>query len=304
MIKADYIWFNGDLIPWDKGQVHLLTHTLHYGLGVFEGIRCYNTLKGPAIFRCREHIERLLNSAHIMKMKMPFRPEEIRKGMFETIKANNLKECYIRPIIFYGVGAMGLNPLNNPVEVAIICWSWGAYLGEEGMKKGIRCKISSFTRHHVNIAMTKAKVCGNYVNSQLAKIEALEDGYDEALMLDVDGTVAEGSGENLFIVRKGVLKTPPVTGILEGITRDSIIELAEMRQYPVKEEKISRDELYIADEAFLCGTAAEVTPIREVDRRIIGEGKPGPITRQLQEDFFKAAHGEDPRYEKWLDYVE
>lgn len=304
MIKADYIWFNGELIPWDKAQVHVLTHTLHYGLGVFEGIRCYNTPKGPAIFRCQEHIERLLNSAHIMKMKVPFRLEEIRKGMFETIKANNLKECYIRPIIFYGVGAMGLNPLNNPVELAIICWSWGAYLGEEGMQKGIRCKISSFTRHHVNIAMTKAKVCGNYVNSQLAKIEALEDGYDEALMLDVDGTVAEGSGENLFIVRKGVIKTPPVTGILEGITRKSILELAEARQYPVREEKIPRDELYISDEAFLCGTAAEVTPIREVDRRIIGEGKPGPITQRLQEDFFKAARGEDTRYEKWLDYVE
>ncbi len=304
MEKADYIWFNGDLIPWDKGQVHLLTHTLHYGLGVFEGIRCYNTSEGPAIFRGREHIERLLNSAHIVKMKVPFTLEEIRKAMFEIIKANNLKECYIRPIIFYGTGAMGLNPLNNPVEVAIICWSWGAYLGEEGLKKGIRCRISSFTRHHVNIAMTKAKVCGNYVNSQLAKIEALEDGYDEALMLDVDGTVTEGSGENLFIARKGAVKTPPVTGILEGITRSSILELAEARQYLVREEKISRDELYISDEAFLCGTAAEVTPIREVDRRTIGEGKPGPITKHLQEAFFKAARGEDPKYRKWLDYVE
>ncbi len=304
MEKAKYIWFNGELIPWDEGHVHLLTHTLHYGLGVFEGIRCYNTPKGPAIFRNKEHIERLFNSAHIVRMKVPFTREELRKGMFQCIQANDLKECYVRPIIFYGVGAMGLNPLNNPVDVAIICWPWGAYLGEEGLKKGIRCKISSFTRHHVNIAMTKAKVCGNYVNSQLAKMEALEDGYDEALMLDVDGTVTEGSGENLFIVRKGVIKTPPVIGVLEGITRESIIELAQDRNYPLREERISRDELYISDEAFLCGTAAEVTPIREVDRRTIGAGQPGPITRHLQEAFFKAARGEDPRYEKWLDYVE
>lgn len=274
------------------------------GWAFFEGIRCYNTAKGPAIFRHHEHIERLFKSAHIVYMKIPYTMEEIRQATFETIKANNLKECYIRPIAFYGTGAMGLNPLNNEVNVAIICWEWGAYLGEEGMKKGIRCKISSFNRHHVNVSMTKAKVCGNYVNSQLAKIEAILDGYDEALMLDVDGTVAEGSGENIFIVRKGIIKTPPSLGILEGITRDSVITIAKDLGLEVREEKISRDEVYIADEMFLCGTAAEITPVREVDRRTIGEGKPGPITRKLQEVFFKVVRGEDPKYQHWLDYVE
>ncbi len=304
MIKADYIWFNGKLIRWEEANVHILTHTLHYGLGVFEGIRCYNTAKGPAIFRNHEHIERLFKSAHIVYMKIPYTMEEIRQAIFETIKANNLKECYIRPIVFYGTGAMGLNPLNNEVNVAIICWEWGAYLGDEGLKKGIRCKISSFNRHHVNVSMTKAKVCGNYVNSQLAKIEAILDGYDEALMLDVDGTVAEGSGENIFIVRKGIIKTPPSLGILEGITRDSVITIAKDTGLDVREEKISRDEVYIADEIFLCGTAAEITPVREVDRRAIGTGEPGPITRKLQEIFFKVVRGEDPKYQHWLDYVE
>ncbi len=304
MIKADYIWFNGKLIRWEEANVHILTHTLHYGLGVFEGIRCYNTAKGPAIFRNHEHIERLFKSAHIVYMNIPYTMEEIRQAIFETIKANNLKECYIRPIVFYGTGAMGLNPLNNEVNVAIICWEWGAYLGDEGLKKGIRCKISSFNRHHVNVSMTKAKVCGNYVNSQLAKIEAILDGYDEALMLDVDGTVAEGSGENIFIVRKGIIKTPPSLGILEGITRDSVITIAKDIGLDVREEKISRDEVYIADEIFLCGTAAEITPVREVDRRAIGTGEPGPITRKLQEIFFKVVRGEDPKYQHWLDYVE
>ena len=304
MIKADYIWFDGELVRWEDAKVHLLTHTLHYGLGVFEGIRCYNTKKGPAIFRHHEHIERFFKSAHIVYMKIPFSREEIRKATFETIKANNLKECYIRPIAFYGEGAMGLYPLKNKVHVAIICWEWGAYLGDEGLKKGIRCKISSFNRHHINVSMTKAKVCGNYVNSQLAKIEAVEDGYDEALMLNVDGTVAEGSGENIFIVRKGVIKTPPVAGILEGITRDSVITIARDLGLEVKEDLITRDEIYIADEMFLCGTAAEITPVREVDKRVIGEGRPGPITRKLQEVFFKVVRGEDPRYEHWLDYVE
>ncbi len=304
MIKADYIWFNGELIKWEEANVHILTHTLHYGLGVFEGVRCYNTPKGPAVFRHHEHIERLFNSAKIVYMKIPYSMEEIRRATFETIKANNLKECYIRPIAFYGTGAMGLNPLNNPVNVAIICWEWGAYLGEEGMRKGIRCKISSFNRHHVNVSMTKAKVCGNYVNSQLAKIEALQDGYDEALMLNVDGTVSEGSGENVFVVRKGVIKTPPASGILEGITRDSVITIAKDLGLDVVEAPITRDELYIADEVFLCGTAAEITPVREIDRRTIGAGEPGPITRKLQEVFFKAVRGEDPKYMHWLDFVE
>lgn len=304
MIKADYIWFNGRLVKWEEATVHVLTHTLHYGLGVFEGVRCYNTKKGPAIFRHHEHIERLFKSAHIVYMKIPYTMEEIRQATFETIKANNLKECYIRPIVFYGTGAMGLYPLKNEVNVAIICWEWGAYLGDEGLKKGIRCKISSFNRHHVNVSMTKAKICGNYVNSQLAKIEAIEDGYDEALMLDVDGTVAEGSGENIFVIRKGIIKTPPAMGILEGITRDSVITIARDLGLEVREERITRDEIYIADEMFLCGTAAEITPVREVDRRAIGDGKPGPITRKLQEVFFKAVRGEEPKYQHWLDYVE
>ncbi len=304
MIKANYIWFNGKLVKWEEATVHVLTHTLHYGLGVFEGVRCYNTEKGPAVFRHHEHIERLFKSAHIVYMKIPYTMEEIRQATFETIKANDLKECYIRPIVFYGTGAMGLYPLKNEVNVAIICWEWGAYLGDEGLKKGIRCKISSFNRHHVNVSMTKAKICGNYVNSQLAKIEAIEDGYDEALMLDVDGTVAEGSGENIFVIRKGIIKTPPAMGILEGITRDSVITIARDLGLEVKEERITRDEIYIADEMFLCGTAAEITPVREVDRRTIGDGKPGPITRKLQEVFFKAVRGEEPKYQHWLDYVE
>lgn len=304
MIKANYVWFNGELIKFEDAKVHILTHTLHYGLGVFEGIRCYNTKKGPAIFRNIEHIERLFNSAHICYMKIPFTREEIRKAIHETIKANGFKDCYIRPIAFYSSGAMGLNPLNNRVDVAIICWEWGAYLGEEGLNRGIRCKISSFNRHHVNVSMTKAKVCGNYVNSQLAKIEALMDGYDEALMLDVDGHVAEGSGENIFIVRKGVVKTPPATGILEGITRDTVIRLIKDLGLELREDRITRDEIYIADEVFLCGTAAEITPVREVDRRTIGDGLPGPITKKLQDLYFKVVRGEIEKYEHWLDYVE
>lgn len=303
MIKADYIWFNGELVRFEDAKIHVLTHTLHYGLGVFEGIRCYNTKKGPAIFRNMEHIERFFNSAHICYMKIPFTREEIRKAIHETIKANGFKDCYIRPIAFYSSGAMGLNPLNNRVDVAIICWEWGAYLGEEGLNKGIRCKISSFNRHHVNVAMTKAKVCGNYVNSQLAKIEALMDGYDEALMLDVDGHVAEGSGENIFIVRKGVVKTPPATGILEGITRDTVIRLIKDLGLELREDRLTRDEVYIADEVFLCGTAAEITPVREVDRRTIGDGLPGPITKKLQDLYFKVVRGEIEKYEHWLDYV-
>ncbi|MGB9668523.1 MAG: branched-chain amino acid transaminase [Thermosulfidibacteraceae bacterium] len=303
MIKANYVWFNGELIKFDEAKIHMLTHTLHYGLGVFEGIRCYETKKGPAIFRNYEHIERLFHSAHICYMKIPFSKEEIRKAIHETIKANGFRNCYIRPIAFYSSGAMGLNPLNNKVDVAIICWEWGAYLGEEGLNKGIRCKVSSFNRHHVNVSMTKAKVCGNYVNSQLAKIEALLEGYDEALMLDVDGYVTEGSGENIFVVRKGVIKTPPATGILEGITRDTVIRLIKDLSLEFKEERITRDEVYIADEIFLTGTAAEITPVREVDRRVIGDGMPGPITKKLQDLYFKVVRGEIDKYEHWLDYV-
>jgi len=304
METVEYIWMNGKLVKWEEAQVHVLTHTLHYGLGVFEGIRCYDTPKGPAVFRCREHLRRLLHSAHITRMEVDYSEEDLRLAIFETIKANNLKSCYIRPILFYGYGNMGLYPKGNPIDAVIACWPWGAYLGEEGMAKGIRCCTSSFTRHHVNIAMTKAKVCGNYVNSQLAKMEAIENGYDEALMLDVDGTVSEGTGENLFVVRNGVLKTPPLAGVLEGITRDCVLTLAEEMGLKIVETKITRDELYIADEVFLCGTAAEITPVREVDHRTIGEGRPGPVTQEIQKRFFKVVKGEDESHAKWLDLVE
>ncbi len=304
METVEYIWMNGKLVKWEEAQVHVLTHALHYGLGVFEGIRCYDTPKGPAVFRCREHLRRLLHSAHITRMEVSYTVEELRAALFETIKANSLKSCYIRPILFYGYGNMGLYPKGNPIEAVIACWPWGAYLGEEGLAKGIRCCTSSFTRHHVNIAMTKAKVCGNYVNSQLAKMEAIENGYDEALMLDVDGTVSEGTGENLFIVRNGVLKTPPLSGVLEGITRDCVITLAAEMGIETVEAKITRDELYIADEVFLCGTAAEITPVREVDHRTIGEGKPGPVTQEIQSRFFKVVKGEDESHSQWLDFVE
>ena len=304
METVEYIWMNGKLVKWEEAQVHVLTHTLHYGLGVFEGIRCYDTPKGPAVFRCREHLRRLLHSAHITRMEVDYSEEDLRLAIFETIKANDLKSCYIRPILFYGYGNMGLYPKGNPIDAVIACWPWGAYLGEEGMAKGIRCCTSSFTRHHVNIAMTKAKVCGNYVNSQLAKMEAIENGYDEALMLDVDGTVSEGTGENLFVVRNGVLKTPPLAGVLEGITRDCVLTLAEEMGLKIVETKITRDELYIADEVFLCGTAAEITPVREVDHRTIGEGRPGPVTQEIQKRFFKVVKGEDESHAKWLDLVE
>ena len=304
METVDHIWMNGELVRWEEAKVHVLTHALHYGLGVFEGIRCYDTPKGPAVFRCREHVKRLLNSAHITRMEVEYDVEDLRRAIFETIKANNLKSCYIRPILFYGYGNMGLYPKGNPVEAVIACWPWGAYLGEEGMAKGIRCCTSSFTRHHVNIAMTKAKVCGNYVNSQLAKMEAIENGYDEALMLDVDGTVSEGTGENLFIVRNGMLKTPPLSGVLEGITRDCVVTIAEEMGVNTVEAKITRDELYIADEVFLCGTAAEITPVREVDHRTIGQGRPGPVTQEIQSRFFKVVKGEDDSHAEWLDLVE
>ncbi|MFQ5893327.1 MAG: branched-chain amino acid transaminase [Nitrospinota bacterium] len=297
------IWVNGALVDWEAATTPILTHTLHYGLGVFEGIRCYKTERGPAIFRLQEHIDRLYASAKITRIAIPYQPEELIDATFELIRVNELEECYIRPIVFLGYGRMGLNPIGLPVTVAIAVWPWGAYLGEEGLTKGIRAKISSFTRHHANIMMTKAKVCGNYANSQLAKAEAIEHGYNEAILLDPWGNVAEGSGENIFIVRRGKLKTPPLIAILEGITRDSVIELARSMDIPIREEVFSRDELYIADEAFFTGTAAEITPIREVDGRTIGPGKPGHVTTKLQQAFFDIVTGRDPTHEHWLTYV-
>jgi branched-chain amino acid aminotransferase len=298
--KSDKIWMDGKFVDWDKAQVHVLTHTLHYGLGMFEGIRCYKTAKGSAIFRLDEHVERLFASAHIFSIEMPYSRKEIRDAIIKTVTVNKLKECYIRPLVYIGYGAMGLYPKGNPISVAIAAWPWGAYLGDEGIDKGIRIQVSSFTRHHVNSSMTRAKVCGYYVNSQIAKKEAITNGYDEALLLDPEGYVSEGSGENIFIVRKGQIKTTPLTTILEGITRDSIMKIARDNKIPVVEERFTRDEIYIADEAFFTGTAAEVTPIREIDNRKIGTGSRGMITKKLQSIFFDVVKGKNKKYESWL----
>ena len=301
--KTEKIWMDGKFVDWDKANVHVMTHTLHYGLGVFEGIRCYETGNGPAIFRLKEHVERLFKSAHIFMLKIPYSQKEIENAIVQTVKINKIKECYIRPIVYIGYGAMGLYPKENPVNVAISAWPWGAYLGDEGLKKAIRVKVSSFIRNHVNSQMSRGKVCGYYINSQLAKREAISCGYDEALLLDTEGYVSEGSGENVFIVRNNRLKTTPLTSILEGITRDSIMEIARDNGIEVIEERFTRDELYIADEAFFTGTAAEVTPIREVDGRTIGAGKPGEITRKLQSVFFDIAKGRNKKYKSWITRV-
>lgn len=300
LTKTEKIWMDGKFISWDDAKVHVLTHTLHYGLGVFEGIRCYKTAKGPAIFRLDEHVDRLFKSAHIFMVEIPFSRKEIKDAIVQTIKVNKVKECYIRPLVYLGYGSMGLYPQDNPVSVAIAVWPWGAYLGDEGLAKGIKVKVSSFTRHHVNAAMTKAKVCGYYVNSQIAKKEAIHCGFDEALLLDTEGYVSEGSGENIFIVRGTTIKTTPLPSILEGITRDSIIHLARDNKLKVSEERFTRDELYIADEAFFSGTAAEVTPIKEVDGRIIGCGEQGKITKKLQTIFFDIVKGKNRKYDHWL----
>lgn len=304
MLEAtEKIWMNGKFVKWDDAKVHVLTHTLHYGTGVFEGIRCYKTDSGSAVFRLQEHVGRLFDSAHILQMEIPFTREAVAEAILETIRVNKIEACYIRPIAFLGYGAMGIFPKENPVQVSIAVWPWGSYLGEEGLKNGIRVKISSFNRPHVNATMVRSKTTANYANSLLAKREALKDGYDEAMLLDTDGYVAEGSGENVFMVRKGVIKTPPLTSILEGITRDAIMQLAAERGMSLVEERFTRDELYVADEAFFTGTAAEITPIREVDNRRIGEGKPGPVTKELQSAFFDIVHGRDSRHADWLTYV-
>jgi len=298
--KSDKIWMDGEFVDWDKANVHILTHTLHYGLGMFEGIRCYKTIKGSAIFRLDEHVDRLFASSHIFNIEIPYSKDDIRQAIIKTVKINKLRECYIRPLVYIGYGAMGLYPKGNPISVAVAVWPWGAYLGDEGLEKGIKIKVSSFTRHHVNSSMTRAKVCGYYVNSQIAKKEAIACGYDEALLLDSEGYVSEGSGENIFIVRNGRIKTTPLTTILEGITRDSIIRIARDNRIPVEEERFTRDEIYIADEAFFTGTAAEVTPIREIDGRKIGVGSRGKVTRKLQSIFFDIVKGRNRKYESWL----
>lgn len=302
--KTEKIWMDGKLIPWEEAKVHVLTHTLHYGLGIFEGIRCYLCHDGrSAVFRLKEHVDRFFDSAQIGELKLPFSKREIAEACKETLRVNGLKEGYIRPIAFLGEGAMGVYPADNPVRVAIVTWTWGAYLGDGALEKGVRAKTSSFTRHHVNVMMTKAKISGNYVNSVMAKREAIKLGYDEALMLDTEGYVSEGSGENIFIVKNGVIKTTPLTSILPGITRDSVIQIARSRKIPVVEERFTRDELYTAHEVFFTGTAAEITPIREVDDRQIGEGKPGPITRELQAAFFDVVKGKNIEFQEWLDYL-
>jgi branched-chain amino acid aminotransferase len=299
--KSEQIWFDGRLVPWEAAQVHVLTHTLHYGLGVFEGIRCYEGRGGqPAIFRLHEHVDRLFGSAHILGITIPFTREQISAACVETVRVNKLRSCYIRPIVFLGDGEMGLAAVQNPVRVAIIVWSWGAYLGDEGVRNGVRLKTSSFQRMHVNTHMTKAKAVGNYVNSILAAVEARRSGYDEAMMLDTDGFVAECSGENVFIVRNGRVKTTPHTSILAGITRDSVLTILQASGVDLVEERFTRDEAYLADEAFMTGTAAEVTPVREIDDRQVGSGHPGPITRDLQQRFTGITRGEDAAYQRWL----
>jgi branched-chain amino acid aminotransferase len=302
--KVSKIWMDGKLIPWEEANVHILTHSLHYGLAVFEGIRCYLCHDGKsAVFRLREHVDRLFDSAQIGDIKIPYSKREISDACKETLRVNQLKEGYVRPIVLIGEGVMGVYPGDNPIQVAIITWSWGAYLGDEALEKGIRVKVSSYTRHHVNVMMTKAKICGNYVNSVLAKREVMKMGYDEALMLDTEGYVSEASGENIFMVKNGVLKTTPLTSILPGITRDAVIQIAKAKKIPLLEERFTRDELYTAQEAFFTGTAAELTPIREVDDRIVGEERPGPITKELQAAFFDVVRGKNPEYKEWLDYL-
>ncbi|AKJ70203.1 branched-chain amino acid aminotransferase [Pandoraea thiooxydans] len=294
------IWMDGKLIEWRDAKIHVLTHTLHYGMGVFEGVRAYQTTEGTAIFRLKEHTRRLFNSAKIFQMAVPFDQATIANAQLEVVRANQLESCYIRPIIWVGSEKLGVSAKGNTIHVAIAAWPWGAYLGEEGMAQGIRVKTSSFQRHHVNVSLVRAKACAWYANSILANQEATTDGYDEALLLDTDGYVSEGSGENVFIVRDGKIYTPDLASCLDGITRDAVMTLARDHGIPVIEKRITRDEMYCADEAFFTGTAAEVTPIRELDNRTIGEGRRGPITEKLQSAFFDVVGGKNPKYKEWL----
>lgn len=301
--RDGFIWYDGKLVPWRDATTHVLTHSLHYGMGVFEGVRAYKTGSGTAIFRLGEHTDRLFNSAHIFGMKMPFTREQLMAAQIEVIRQNKLESGYLRPLAFYGSEAMGISAKNLSVHVIVAAWPWGAYLGQEALANGIRVRTSSFARHHVNITMCRAKASSSYTNSILAHKEAERDGYDEALLLDVDGYVAEGSGENVFIVKKGKLYTPDLTSCLEGITRDTIITLAGELGVPVVEKRITRDEVYCADEAFFTGTAAEVTPIRELDGRKIGIGKRGPVTEKLQTLYFDVVHGRSGGHAEWRTLV-
>jgi branched-chain amino acid aminotransferase len=303
-MRAKKIWLDGNFVHWDDAQVHVCTHTLHYGLGVFEGIRCYMCHDGrSAIFRLREHIRRLYDSAKIVEIEIPYPEDQITEICKEIVRVNDFKECYIRPLVFIESDQLGLYVKDFKVRVAIISWVWGAYLGEEGLRNGIKAKVSSFIRHHVDAGMTKAKVNGQYVNSILAKREAISCGYDEAIMLDSEGYISEASGENIFIIRNNTIKTTPLTSILPGITRECVIKISKDMGFDVKEERFSRDELYIADEVFFTGTAAEVTPVVNVDGRRIGSGKPGPSTLKIQKKFFEVARGMHKEYQDWLTYI-
>lgn len=302
--KVEKIWFDGKLVNWDDAQVHVLTYGLHYGLGVFEGIRCYEGNGKSAIFRLKEHIDRLFDSAKINRMEIPFTREQIMEACKEVLRVNKLKSAYLRPLVFVGDGEMGLVAFRNPVRVMIAAWSWGSYLGDDGINNGIRAKISSYSRYNVNGNMTRAKTCGSYINSILAKQEALSGGYEEALLLDAEGYLAEATGENIFVVKNGVVYTPGAgSSILLGITRDTLMTLLAEQGIVCKETRITRDEAYIADEIFLCGTAAELTPIRELDDRVIGTGKPGPITKKLQEIYFGLIRGKTETHKEWLAYL-
>jgi branched-chain amino acid aminotransferase len=298
------IWLDGQLVDWRDAKIHVLTHTLHYGCGAFEGVRAYNTVNGTAIFRLQEHTQRLFNSAKILRMKMPFTQEQVNEAQKEVVRANQLESCYIRPLVWIGSEKLGVSPKGNTIHVMAAAWAWGAYLGEEGMKRGIRVKTSSYTRHHVNITMTQAKAVSNYSNSILANMEALDDGYDEALLLDSAGFVSEGAGENVFLIKDGVVYTPDLSaGALNGITRNTVLHICEDLGIKLVQKRITRDECYIADEMFFTGTAAEVTPIRELDRVEIGAGQRGPVTEKIQSAFFDIVNGRNAKYAHWLTKV-
>ena len=298
------IWMDGELVDWRDAKIHVLSHTLHYGCGAFEGVRAYDTVNGTAIFRLQEHTERLFNSAKILRMKIPFTQEEVNEVQRTVVRENNLKSGYIRPLTWIGSQKLGVSPKGNRIHLMVAAWTWGAYLGEDGMKRGIRVKTSSYTRHHVNITMTQAKAVSNYTNSILANMEALDDGYDEALLLDASGFVSEGAGENLFIIKGGVIYTPDLSaGALNGITRNTVFHIAKDLGLEIVQKRITRDEVYIADEAFFTGTAAEVTPVRELDRIEIGIGSRGPITEKIQTAFFDIVNGRNPKYAHWLTAV-
>ena len=298
------IWMDGQMVEWRDAKIHVLTHTLHYGCGAFEGVRAYHTAQGTAIFRMQEHTERLINSAKILRMKIPFTAAQINEAQKQVVRENQLESCYIRPLTWIGSQKLGVSPKGNQIHLMIAAWAWGAYLGEEGMQRGIRVKTSSYTRHHVNITMTQAKAVSNYTNSILANMEALDDGYDEALLLDASGFVSEGAGENLFIVKGGVIYTPDLSaGALNGITRNTVFHIAKDLGLEIVQKRITRDEVYIADEAFFTGTAAEVTPVRELDRIEIGAGSRGPITEKIQTAFFDIVNGRNPKYAHWLTKV-